>query len=166
MPDSKLFFIYLSNARTWLLDHLTPSLPVPTDYVISRVFVESSALEQVVAIHSGMATKWTGLVSSHAKPVEVYSQVYSEVMYGAKAGNNFGSLQMPWRKWSTRVSHGLPKLFIVWDYGNIFVNVCRDDALYSSEGQGNFRLSRLGSLLGFWVSSFIAGDPNMTWDPL
>ncbi|GFV38882.1 hypothetical protein TNCV_192501 [Trichonephila clavipes] len=26
-----IVFIYLSNARAWHLDHLTPSLPVPTD---------------------------------------------------------------------------------------------------------------------------------------
>ncbi|GFW38107.1 hypothetical protein TNCV_835461 [Trichonephila clavipes] len=47
---------------------------VPTNDVVSWVFVESSALEQVVAIHSGMAAEWAGLVSSQAKPVEVYSQ--------------------------------------------------------------------------------------------
>ncbi|GFV10195.1 e3 ubiquitin-protein ligase HERC2 [Trichonephila clavipes] len=63
-----LAVIYLSNARAWLLDHLTPSLPVPTDDVVSRVFIELSALEQVVAIHYGMAADWTGFVSSHAKP--------------------------------------------------------------------------------------------------
>ncbi|GFV63890.1 hypothetical protein TNCV_3787631 [Trichonephila clavipes] len=34
---SKLLFIYLSNAHACLLDHLTWSLPVPTDDVISRV---------------------------------------------------------------------------------------------------------------------------------
>ncbi|GFU57508.1 uncharacterized protein TNCV_3636721 [Trichonephila clavipes] len=76
----KLFYqgsrlkIYLSNVRTWLLDHLTLSLPLPTDDVISRVFFESSALEQVVAIHSGIGAEREGFVSSQAKPVEVYSQ--------------------------------------------------------------------------------------------
>ncbi|GFV82156.1 transposable element Tc1 transposase [Trichonephila clavipes] len=34
-----------------------------------------------------------------------------------------------------------------------------------SEDHGDFRLRRLGFLHGFLVSSFIAGDPNMTWDP-
>ncbi|GFW20146.1 uncharacterized protein TNCV_2320871 [Trichonephila clavipes] len=48
-------FIYLYNARTWLLVYLTPSLPVPTDDVTSRVFIESSALKQVIAIYSGIA---------------------------------------------------------------------------------------------------------------
>ncbi|GFU13582.1 uncharacterized protein TNCV_938571 [Trichonephila clavipes] len=66
----------------------------------------------------------------------------------------------------TRVSHGFPKLLFIWVHGSIFVNVCGDDTLCSSEGQGNFRLSRLGSMFGFLVGSFISDDPNMTWDPL
>ncbi|GFT75703.1 hypothetical protein TNCV_4598891 [Trichonephila clavipes] len=41
---------------------------------------QSIPLEQVVAIHSGMAAEWSGLVNSHAKPVEVYSQ---KVMSGS-----------------------------------------------------------------------------------
>ncbi|GFV87297.1 uncharacterized protein TNCV_4032691 [Trichonephila clavipes] len=73
-------FLYLSNARAWLLDHLAPSLPVPTDDVISREFIESSKLEQVIAMHSGMTAEWAGLISSNTKPVEVYSQ---EVMSGS-----------------------------------------------------------------------------------
>ncbi|GFT54689.1 hypothetical protein TNCV_4266861 [Trichonephila clavipes] len=66
----------------------------------------------------------------------------------------------------TRVSHGFPKLFVLLGHGNIFVNVCGDNALCSSEGQRDFLLCRLGSLLGVLVGSFIAGAPNMTWDPL
>ncbi|GFX03274.1 DNA-directed RNA polymerase subunit [Trichonephila clavipes] len=61
---------YLSNARARLLDHLASSFLVPTDHVISRVFTESSALKQVVTIHSSLAAEWAGLVSSQAKPVE------------------------------------------------------------------------------------------------
>ncbi|GFX96034.1 hypothetical protein TNCV_2289241 [Trichonephila clavipes] len=34
-----------TNAHAWLLDHLTPSLPVPTDDDIRRIFIESSALD-------------------------------------------------------------------------------------------------------------------------
>ncbi|GFW61339.1 uncharacterized protein TNCV_4136571 [Trichonephila clavipes] len=85
-----LKFIYLSNVRVWLLDHLTPSLSVPTDDVV----IESSALEQVVAIHSGMDAEWVGLVSSQVKPVEVYSL---KVISGGwmKVGNSLGSLQVP-----------------------------------------------------------------------
>ncbi|GFX47032.1 hypothetical protein TNCV_316551 [Trichonephila clavipes] len=56
--NKEILFMYLSYARAWLLDRLTLSLPVPNDDVVSRVFIESSALEQVVAIHSGMAAKW------------------------------------------------------------------------------------------------------------
>ncbi|GFV70004.1 hypothetical protein TNCV_5074691 [Trichonephila clavipes] len=46
----------------------------------------------MVAIHFGSATEWAGLVSNHAKPLEVYSQ---KVMSGskAKAGNSLGSLR-------------------------------------------------------------------------
>ncbi|GFV50170.1 DUF4817 domain-containing protein [Trichonephila clavipes] len=121
MPEI-IFKIYLSNACAWLLVNLTPSFPVPTDDVISRGFIESSALDQMVTIHSGMAVEWAGLVSSYAKPVQ--------------------------------------------GHGSIFVKVCGDDALCSSEGQRSFRLSRLGFLLGFLVGSFFVGDPNMTWDPL
>ncbi|GFW51791.1 hypothetical protein TNCV_1187231 [Trichonephila clavipes] len=36
-------FIYLFNARACLRGHLTPSLPVPTDDAVNRVFIESSA---------------------------------------------------------------------------------------------------------------------------
>ncbi|GFX84074.1 putative LOC100569746 [Trichonephila clavipes] len=71
---------YVSNPRARYLDRLTPSLPVPTDDVVSRVFIESSSLEQVVAIHSGMAAEPAGLVSSQAKPVEV-KNVRSKVYY-------------------------------------------------------------------------------------
>ncbi|GFT59021.1 hypothetical protein TNCV_186211 [Trichonephila clavipes] len=111
---------YLTMVQNDEVRHQKPS--TPTEDVISRVFSESSASEQVVAIHSGMAAEWAGLVRSPAKPVE--------------------------------------------GHGSIFVNVCGDDALCSSEGQGNFQLSRLGSLLDFLVGSFIFGDPNTTWDPL
>ncbi|GFS78716.1 hypothetical protein TNCV_3148841 [Trichonephila clavipes] len=68
----------LSNAHAWLLDHLMPSLPVPTDDVVSRV-IESSALEKVVGFHSGMTTERSRLISSQAKTVQVYFQ---EVMPG------------------------------------------------------------------------------------
>ncbi|GFS96316.1 uncharacterized protein TNCV_16681 [Trichonephila clavipes] len=57
--------IYLSIARAWLLYHLTPSFPVPTDDAISRVFNQSSALEQVVAI---LAWPQSGQASLAAMP--------------------------------------------------------------------------------------------------
>ncbi|GFT10062.1 transposable element Tc3 transposase [Trichonephila clavipes] len=55
---------------------------VPTDNVDSRMLIESSAMKQVVAIHPGMAAEGAGLISSQAKPLEVYSQ---EVMSGGFA---------------------------------------------------------------------------------
>ncbi|GFX86718.1 hypothetical protein TNCV_1409151 [Trichonephila clavipes] len=111
---------------------------------MSSAGYSSSTLEQVIAIHSGMAAEWAGLVSSHAKSVEVPRD-------WAHSGQSF-----PWLSKTLRFS----------GYGSIFVNVCGDEALCSSEDQGNLRLCLLGSLLGFWFGSFIAGDPNMTWDPL
>ncbi|GFT69349.1 hypothetical protein TNCV_2142641 [Trichonephila clavipes] len=109
-----------------------------------------------------MAAEWTGLVSSQAKPVEVYSQ---KVMPGVM------------RKWATasalsrclgieptmaRVSKDLSFL----GHGSIFVNVCGNNTFCCSEGQRDFRLRRLGSLLCFLIDSLIAVDPNMTWERL
>ncbi|GFU58603.1 uncharacterized protein TNCV_4558861 [Trichonephila clavipes] len=72
--DMRNLFIYLSNTRVWLLDHLTPSLPIPTKEVVRCVLIESSALDQVVILHSGLAVEWAALFSSQAKPVEVNIQ--------------------------------------------------------------------------------------------
>ncbi|GFV05619.1 hypothetical protein TNCV_228301 [Trichonephila clavipes] len=63
-------FILLSNTCAWLLKHLASSLPVSTDNVLSQVFIESSASEQVVTNHSGMAAERAGLICSQTKPVE------------------------------------------------------------------------------------------------
>ncbi|GFW34502.1 hypothetical protein TNCV_501201 [Trichonephila clavipes] len=82
--------------------------------------------------------EWAGLVSSHAKPVELPQD-------WAHSGQSF-----PW----------LSKTLRFWGHDSIFVNVRGYDALCSSEGPCNFRLSRLGSLLGFLVGSFIARNPN------
>ncbi|GFY09106.1 hypothetical protein TNCV_4662971 [Trichonephila clavipes] len=49
-------------------------------------------------------------------------------------------------------------------YGSTFVNARGNNALCSSEGQGDFRLRRLGSLIGILVGCLIAGDLNMTGD--
>ncbi|GFT19914.1 hypothetical protein TNCV_4993451 [Trichonephila clavipes] len=47
-----------------LIDYLTPSFPLLTDDIVSWVFIESSGLEQVVAIHPGMTAERASLVSS------------------------------------------------------------------------------------------------------
>ncbi|GFX04328.1 hypothetical protein TNCV_3974761 [Trichonephila clavipes] len=61
----KLF--YLSNARAWLLDHLTPSLLVPTDDVISRVFNESSSKGPSNAdSFSALEKLWSGTNSNQS----------------------------------------------------------------------------------------------------
>ncbi|GFV70619.1 uncharacterized protein TNCV_3842001 [Trichonephila clavipes] len=59
------------------------------------------------------------------------------------------------------VSHGFPRLLVSLGQDSTFINVCRYNALWCSEDQGDFRLRRLGSLLGFLVGFLIAGDPNM-----
>ncbi|GFV28911.1 hypothetical protein TNCV_540301 [Trichonephila clavipes] len=59
--------------RFRLCSENTKAYNVPTDDVVPRVFIESSALEHVAAIHSGMVEERAGLVSSQANPVEVYS---------------------------------------------------------------------------------------------
>ncbi|GFT26555.1 hypothetical protein TNCV_3603991 [Trichonephila clavipes] len=84
-----------------------------------------------------------------------------------KVGNRLGSLQVPW-DWahSGQSFLWLSKTLRFLGHDSIFVSVCGDNALCSSEGQGNFRLSQLGSLLGSLVGSFIAGDPNRAWGPL
>ncbi|GFV83832.1 hypothetical protein TNCV_387401 [Trichonephila clavipes] len=103
-----------------------------------------------------MVADWAGLVSIHAKPVEVYSQ---KVMSGssAKAGAIPSALSRYIAIGPTvaRVSCGFPKLFVLLAHGSIFFTVCGVNALCSSEGQGDFRLSQLGSLLGVLVGSFI-----------
>ncbi|GFW31129.1 hypothetical protein TNCV_2577111 [Trichonephila clavipes] len=62
-------FVDISNAHTCIRDHLTSSLPVPTDHVVSQVFIEFSALEQVFDVDYGMAAEWAELFSSQTKPV-------------------------------------------------------------------------------------------------
>ncbi|GFV01811.1 cullin-4A [Trichonephila clavipes] len=50
--------------------HDMKDLPVTTDDVVSRMFIEFRALEQVVAIYPGMAAERAGVVSSQAKAAE------------------------------------------------------------------------------------------------
>ncbi|GFU15373.1 hypothetical protein TNCV_1045761 [Trichonephila clavipes] len=61
-------FLHHENPLSWA--GVKPATLVPTEDVTSWVFIESSALEQMVAIHSGTAAEWVGLVSSQAKSVE------------------------------------------------------------------------------------------------
>ncbi|GFS70829.1 hypothetical protein TNCV_2897671 [Trichonephila clavipes] len=43
-----------------------PRLPAPNEYVVSQVFIESSELEQLFTIHSGMAAKRAGMAAKRA----------------------------------------------------------------------------------------------------
>ncbi|GFW14526.1 hypothetical protein TNCV_2358501 [Trichonephila clavipes] len=68
-------FPYISNDNAWLLDHLTLSLPVPTDDVVNRVFIESLCIGACeITSHSDMAEQWEDLFSSQVKPVEYISK--------------------------------------------------------------------------------------------
>ncbi|GFW56037.1 hypothetical protein TNCV_374431 [Trichonephila clavipes] len=50
-------------------------LPVPTDDVFSLVFIESSALKQVVALRSGMPDEWANQASLGYTPKKSCSVV-------------------------------------------------------------------------------------------
>ncbi|GFV59670.1 hypothetical protein TNCV_1907411 [Trichonephila clavipes] len=89
----------------------------------------------------------------------------------ANAGNNLGSIQRLWDR--TYIGQGFPWLLKALDclgdclgHGDTFVKVCVNNALCLSDGQGDFQMRLLGTLLGFLVSYLIAGDPNMTWSLL
>ncbi|GFV11050.1 hypothetical protein TNCV_2717951 [Trichonephila clavipes] len=56
-------YLFIQRA-CWLLDHLSKSLPVQTDDVVNRIFIESSALEQAVAFQSGRVAEWTGHIAA------------------------------------------------------------------------------------------------------
>ncbi|GFX02208.1 hypothetical protein TNCV_137841 [Trichonephila clavipes] len=70
-------------------DQLTPTLSVPTDGVVSRVFIESSAQEQVVDLHSGMAADWACFVSSRLNsggllpksPVQWLGEIWQQLRF-------------------------------------------------------------------------------------
>ncbi|GFT57032.1 hypothetical protein TNCV_1690971 [Trichonephila clavipes] len=104
LSQNAIIFIYPTPCL--VLVHWTPSLPIPTDDVVRRIFIVSSALEPI------MARLQRGHASSAAWPSQ-------------------------WRY--------TPK---------------------SPMDQGDFRLRRLGSRLGFLVDSLTARDPNMTYDPI
>ncbi|GFU27973.1 hypothetical protein TNCV_3153281 [Trichonephila clavipes] len=56
----------------------------------------------------------------------------------------------------SKVSHGFPRLVLFLGHCRTFFSVCGYNALCSSEGQGDFRLRRPSSLIGFLVGSLIA----------
>ncbi|GFV19423.1 transposable element Tc3 transposase [Trichonephila clavipes] len=145
----------LLEARAWLLDHLTPSLPVPTDEVISWVFIESSALEQVVAIHPGMAAERAGLVISQAMPTEGcgrpvvkvsdhdrHVMCSSPVPLKTRRVGQRCTLILSRAETSSRwcgvvVRRGVPAQALgLLGHGSTFVNVYGYNAICSSDGQG------------------------------
>ncbi|GFX54688.1 hypothetical protein TNCV_438571 [Trichonephila clavipes] len=142
-----------------------PTLPVPTDDVVSRILIESSALW----------SRWSSSILAWSQNVQATSAgrpsqrslYFQKAMSGGlvKAGNSLIFLQVPWDR--THIGQSFPWLSKVYlDHCSTFVYVCGYNAFCSSEGQGDFWLRRLGSLHCFLVSSPIAGNPNMTWDPL
>ncbi|GFW65788.1 hypothetical protein TNCV_586141 [Trichonephila clavipes] len=108
---------------------------------------ESCALKQVVAIHSGRTTEQAGQASGDILPK-------SHVRWLSKSGQH--SLQVPLGR--THNGQGFPLFFKALGFlggGSIFVNVCGYNDLCSSEGEVDFPLRRLGSLLGFLSSEEI-----------
>ncbi|GFX75509.1 hypothetical protein TNCV_4714161 [Trichonephila clavipes] len=131
-------FIYLSNTRAWLLDHLTPSLQYD---VIKQIFIESSALWSTWS-PSILTCPQSRLV----KPVEVYSQ---KIMFGVKAkmDNGLGSLQGPQdRNHSDQRFLWLPKALGFWVTA-INLSMYVDLMLFALRRVKDW-LRRLSSLLG------------------
>ncbi|GFY35272.1 uncharacterized protein TNCV_5046461 [Trichonephila clavipes] len=128
------YFVYLSNGRAWLLDHLTPSLPVLTDDVISQVFIESSALEQVVSIHSGMAAEWAGQTSGGILP-KSYVLWLGESRQQPWLSPGASGLDPQWKEFPMAF-----QVSCLLGHDSIFVNKCGNNALCSSESQGDFWL--------------------------
>ncbi|GFW97833.1 hypothetical protein TNCV_1425961 [Trichonephila clavipes] len=117
-----------------------PILPVPIDNVVSQVFIESRALEQVVAIHSGMTTEWVGLISSQAKPVEVTSKTsYPVVMQKQALALNLSKC-LGIGPTAAKVSPWFSKACGILGPDSIFINEWGNNTLCFSEGQGDFRL--------------------------
>ncbi|GFY11808.1 hypothetical protein TNCV_1530001 [Trichonephila clavipes] len=87
-----------------------------------------------------MAAEWAGLVSSQAKPVELYSQK-AMTSVKAKAGNSLSSHQVP-RDW-THIGQSFPRPSKALDFlghDGIFVNECGNNAFCSFESLGDFQL--------------------------
>ncbi|GFW48931.1 hypothetical protein TNCV_3901291 [Trichonephila clavipes] len=64
--DACIVFQLFFNAHAWSFDYLTPILPVLTVDIVNRIFIEFSASEEWVAIHSGVAAERADIVSSQA----------------------------------------------------------------------------------------------------
>ncbi|GFW28014.1 hypothetical protein TNCV_768941 [Trichonephila clavipes] len=142
------------------LDYIRASRGSPMPEIIFkiRVFSESSALKQVVAIHP-----------EHGRRVTRHRQQLGQASGGILPGSHVRWLgeSGQWPRLSPDASgrtyndQGFPWLSKALDFlggrGSIFVNVCSYHTLCSSEGQGDFRLRRLDSLLVFLIGSLITG---------
>ncbi|GFT34460.1 hypothetical protein TNCV_4124521 [Trichonephila clavipes] len=74
-----------------------------------------------------------------------------------KIGNNGNLVLGPFDE-SKSVVQALSKALRLLGHDGIFVNEWGNNALRSSEGQGDFRLIWLGSLLGFLANSHYRGS--------
>ncbi|GFU95798.1 hypothetical protein TNCV_4903901 [Trichonephila clavipes] len=99
-----------------------PSLPIPTDDFVTRVFIKSSSLEQVSP--SILTFKQSGQASSAFKPSQW--RYFQKVMFGghAKAGYGFSSLLVSGdRTYSIQSSIWLSKAFCFLGHGSRCANV-------------------------------------------
>ncbi|GFW49292.1 hypothetical protein TNCV_3058021 [Trichonephila clavipes] len=106
------------------------------DDVVCRVFIESSALEQVVAIHSGIPTDW------------VKQATASTLSPGALR------LDPHWP-----VSHGFSRLLTFWVIV-VYLSMRVEIMFFALLRVKGTQLRRLDFLLGFLVGSLIARDPQ------
>ncbi|GFV38452.1 hypothetical protein TNCV_4393331 [Trichonephila clavipes] len=99
------------------------------------VFIESSALEQVVAIHSGMVSlaakpsQWRYTPQKSCAVVRRRRVIASALHKCLGMGHTVVSVSNAFQG--------------SWFLSSAFFNVCGNNALCSSEGQGDFRLRRL-----------------------
>ncbi|GFW42718.1 hypothetical protein TNCV_473081 [Trichonephila clavipes] len=84
-----------------------PSLPVPTDDVVSRVFIESSSLELVVT----MTVVWQASFAATPSRWRYTSKTSCPVVRRKRASASALFRYLGIEPTVTRVSHGFPKLF-------------------------------------------------------
>ncbi|GFW96027.1 hypothetical protein TNCV_957411 [Trichonephila clavipes] len=102
------------------------SIPVPTDNVVSRVFIKSSSLEQ--GSPSILAWPQSGQASLAAKPVEVYSQKSCPMVRRKQATTLIFSRCLGIGPTLARVSQGSCQGL---GHDSIIVNECGNNMLFA-----------------------------------
>ncbi|GFY18460.1 hypothetical protein TNCV_2396881 [Trichonephila clavipes] len=112
-------------ASAWFLDHFTPSFLVPTDHVVSRVFIESRI--RACSFHSFWNDR--KVVRTRKQPGQANGCIHpkSHVLWLGETG------QQP--RDQTHRGQSFPRLSKALGFlghGNIFVNECGNNSLCSS----------------------------------